>query len=341
MKGNKFKRMFLGVFGIQIISFIAFMFVQSAWGNETTVLQDNVRFKLNIQGHGLKYFVTVNDVLVFKQLNNDTQDTLELPINHWMHPEQSKFKIWGGTGVKGEKFPSGASVKLTLIIEDRDSGARYQLPILELNGKEVYEPKELNGILKSGRYHLAPNNKVEFGKGEVELKPIIKDEYDSKDAFVYRRQVSVPNQLPLWAFFNSEPLPDYQSMSQEDKTESENELFLAYKVIQDGLEKGDVDSIMPLFTERNKELDIAFGYPSGEMERLLREYINKVIDNPNWKLKRTTVKQAFIFREENKKIVGLIRSDFSDILGFVNQNNMFYSLTIKFRRENGKWIITR
>ena len=340
MKGNKFKRTFFGVFGIQIISFIAFMFVQSAWGNETTVLQGNVRFKLNIQGHGVKYFVSVNDVIVFKQYDSDTQDNLELPINHWMHPEQSQFRVWAGDA-KGNKFPSGASVKLTLIIEDRDSGASYKLPILELNGNEVYDNKDLNGILKSGRYHLASNSKVEFGKGEIELKSIIKSEYKSKDTFIYSRQVSVPNQLPLWAFFNSDPLPDYQSMSDDDVTESRKDLFLVYKVIQDGLESGDIDSIMPLFAERNKELDIAFGYESGEMERLLREYINKAIDDPNWELRKTTAKAVGIYREKNKKIVSLMRSEFTDILGFVNQNNMFYSLTIKFRRENGKWIITR
>ena len=188
------------------------MFVQSAWGNETTVLQGNVRFKLNIQGHGVKYFVSVNDILVFKQFNNNTQDNLELPINHWMHPEQSQFKVWGGDA-KGNKFPAGASVKLTLIVEDRDSGASYKLPILELNGGEVYDHKELNGVLKSGRYHLTANNKIEFGKGEIELKSVIKDEYSSKDTFIYSRQISAPNQLQLWAFFNSDPLPDYRSCS--------------------------------------------------------------------------------------------------------------------------------
>ena len=112
-------------------------------------------------------------------------------------------------------------------------------------------------------------------------------------------------------------------------------------MIQDGLEKGDVDSIMPLFTERNKELDIAFGYESGEMERLLREYINKAIDDSNWKLINRTANDVGISFEKNNKIVSLVRSERSNILGFVNQSGLYYSLTIKFRRENGKWIITR
>ncbi|WP_025563603.1 hypothetical protein [Psychromonas sp. SP041] len=325
---------------VTLVSLIALMSLQSAWGKDVNILQGNVRFKLNIQGHGVKYFVSVNDVIVFKQYNSDTQDNLELPINHWMHPEQSQFRVWAGDA-KGNKFPSGASVKLTLVIEDRDSGASYKLPIIELNGNEVYDHKTLNTVLKTGRYHLAANNKVEFGKGEIDLKSVIKNEYSSKDTFIYSRQVSVPNQLPLWAFFNSDPLPEYQSLSDEDMSESINELFVAYKEIQDALEKGDVDSIMPLFAERNKELDIAFGYDSGEMERLLREYIQKAIDDPNWKLRKRTANQVGIYREKNKKIVSLMRSKFTDILGFVNKNNLFYSLTIKFRRENGEWIITR
>ncbi|MEG3753574.1 hypothetical protein [Psychromonas arctica] len=336
MRIFKLKSFFRGI----LFSLIALISLQNVWGEDMNVLQGNVRFKLNIQGHGLKYFVSVNDVVVFKQYDGNTQDSLDLPINHWMHPEQSLFKVWGGDS-KGNKFPAGASVKLTLIVEDRDSGASYQLSILELNGNEVYERKELDGILKSGRYHLASNNKVEFGKGEVELKPIIKREYKNKDTFIYSRQISVPNQLPLWAFFKSVPLPDYRSMTTEELIESRNELFLAYKVIQDGLENEDVDSIMPLFAERNKELDIAFGYPSGEMERLLREYINKAIDDPNWKLINRTANDVGISFEQNNKIVSLVRSERANILGFVNQSGLYYSLTIMFRRENGKWIITR
>ncbi|WP_298941062.1 hypothetical protein [uncultured Psychromonas sp.] len=98
---------------------------------------------------------------------------------------------------------------------------------------------------------------------------------------------------------------------------------------------------MPLFVERNKELDIAFGYESGEMERLLRNHISRAINEPTWKLQKVTAKDVGILREENKKMVSLVRAEFSDALGFVTPSNMFYSLTMKFRRENGKWIITR
>ena len=77
------------------------------------------------------------------------------------------------------------------------------------------------------------------------------------------------------------------------------------------------------------------------MERLLRNYLNRALDEPNWKLEKRTGEGMSIFLEDNKRIVSLVRSKKSDILGFTTPSNMFYSLTIKFRRENGKWIITR
>ena len=325
----------LGVF----ISLIIAIFGQNAWGEDMNILQGNVRFKLAIEGHGLKYRVMVNGVIVFTQLEQKNQNNLELPINHLMHPEKSKFSIYGGPQ-SADKFPSGGSVKLTLIVEDRDSNATYRLPILTLDGGDVYKPSHIEGILVSGRYHLASNNEIKFGSGEIELNEIIKDSKKS-GWFDYSREISLPNSLPLWSFFNSDILPNYDAMSDKDYYVARDELFVEYKKIQDALARGDVDSIMPMFAERSHEVDLAFDYPEGEINRQLKMFMLNLVEDPEWELRIRKPKDAKILLEPNHKIVSLIRNT-QNLIGFVNsKNGMYKSIPIKFRRQNGQWIITR
>jgi hypothetical protein len=260
---NKYK-----VFGV-FISLLLSFFGQNIWAKDMNVLQGNIRFKLEIEGHGLRYSVRVNDVVVFRQLDPDTQNKFELPLNHLMHPEKSKFSVLGGSSKEGP-FPVGTEVKLTLLIQDRDTEASYRLPILSLNGDHVYDVdlKKIDGILETGRYHLAKNNKVDSGSGEIELYNVKKEPHPTEsDWFDYNRVVSVPNNLPLWAFFNMDDLPDYYAMSEDDRVKAIKDLFVEYKKVQDALLNDDIDSIMPMFKLRNDELDIAFDFEPGTMEK--------------------------------------------------------------------------
>ena len=335
---QQYKHKLLGVF----ISLLMCLFAQNLWAKDMDVLQGNIRFKLGVEGHGIKYFVSVNDVLVYKQFDQNTQNSFELPISHLIHPENNKFSILGGAETAETEFPTGAAVKLTLIIEDRDSEVSYKLPVLSLNGKEVHNNQAISGILKDGRYNLSSNGKVVFGNGNIVLNKTNRILVDKvNDWFDYSRVVSAPNNLPLWSFFNSDNLPDYDAMSSADRKASIKELFVEYKKIQDALANNDIDSIMPLFSERNKELDIAFGYESGRMEQMLRDFMQDAIDDPAWKLEIRTADGAAIYREDNNKLVSLTRDKLSDFLGFRNSSGMYLSLEIKLRRENGKWIISR
>ena len=109
----------------------------------------------------------------------------------------------------------------------------------------------------------------------------------------YEQDFTIPNNLPLWAFFNSDEVANEPDLSEEAFWELSAELRDHLKIIQDKIIAGDIDDIMPLFEERNNELDKAFYYSSGVMEAKLRDSFEEDITQLNMlELKGRNVKYA-------------------------------------------------
>ncbi|WP_188407564.1 hypothetical protein, partial [Agarivorans gilvus] len=127
----------------------------------------------------------------------------------------------------------------------------------------------------------------------------------------------------------------------EDYDAVVNDLFVEYKKVQDALAANDIDSIMPMFAERNREGDAAFYYEDGGLEKMLNESMHEKINSSDWALSTTQPNEVGITLESNQKLVSLTLDEDSNAIGFVNSNGTYSSYPMMFRRENGKWILTR
>ncbi|MEZ9042934.1 MULTISPECIES: hypothetical protein [unclassified Vibrio] len=319
---------------------ISVVFISSfSVSGESKVLKGRPVFKLELNAYGARYQLDVNGAAVFREYTSANQTTVDLPINHWMHPEQSEFKFLILPSKRGGDFMPGAFIKVALLVEDEDNAeVRYRLPLLMFDSKQLQAEAEaeMAGSLVAGHYHLADNNQVELGSGDIyldEIEKIVDIEYEG--ALTYKRQVTIPNSLPLWAFFNSDTLPNYYEMNEEDYRAAVDDLFIEYKKVQDALAVNEVDLIMPMFAERNREGDAAFYYEKGELEQMLRESMQEDIDDPEWTLSPRTPDEVGITLEDNHKIVRL------NSIGFVNSNETYSNYPMLFRRENDQWILTR
>jgi hypothetical protein len=326
-----------------IICFVLLIFWQNVQGEES-MLQGRPVFKLEINAYGLSYYANINGVTVMREFDPRNQISIDVPINHWMHPGQSEF-TFHVLPEEGENFFDGAFMKVALIIEDKnDKNVRFRLPLLMFDSKQLKAGTEMAESLAAGSYHLAADNRVQHEDGEIELSAINKvvvdaDEYDG--ALTYSRMATIPNSLPLWSFFSGDTLPDYYAMSDEDYDAAIEDLFIEYKKVQDALASGDIDSIMPMFAERNREGDQAFYYEKGGLENILREGMLDDINDPDWKLKIRTPKDVGLTFEDNHKLVSLTRGEDSNAIGFVNSNGAYNSYPMMFRKQDGKWVLTR
>jgi len=310
-----------------------------------SVLQGKPIFKLEVSATGAAYQINVNGVGVMREYYPDSQVFVELPINQFMHPENNEFQYMI-TPPGGSDISTSAFVNVTLLIKDsNDENVLYRLPLLMFSGKELSEENEMTKSISSGSYLLAKDNTISKGDGPIEIDDISKNNMlkriKNKNTLIYTRKVKIPNSLPLWSFFKSDLLPNYYEMSDEEYYPLLNELFLEYDKFQNALASGDINFILKMANERSREGDLAFYNKSGVMEGKLNDVILDRLNNPEWKLSRTKPEDVSILLEDNMKLVSLTLDEASNSIGFVNSEGAFSSFPLIFRRENGKWILTR
>ena len=310
-----------------------------------SVLEGKPIFKLEVSATGVAYQINVNGVGVMREYYPDSQVFIELPINQFMHPENNEFQYMI-TPPNGSDISSSAFVDVTLLIKDSDDeNVLYRLPILMFSGKGFFEENEMFKSMLSGSYFLAEDNNVSRGNGTIHIDDISKKNIlkriKNKNTLTYTRKVIIPNSLPLWSFFKSDLLPNYYEMSDEEYYPLLNELFLEYEKFQNALVSGDVDFILKMASERSREGDLAFYNKPGVITEKLNDVILDRLNNPEWKVSITEPEDVSILLEDNMKLVSLTLDEASNAIGFINSEGSFSSFPLMFRRENGKWILTR
>jgi hypothetical protein len=324
-----------------VIIVVLLMFISSVQGEES-MLQGRPVFKLEFSAYGLSYKVDVNGVAVLNEFNPKNQVSVDLPINHWMHPEQSEFKFLIAPEKVGGNFFDGAFIKVALLITDKDDkNVSYRLPLLMFNSKQLNEEKEMAESLAAGSYNLADDNQVKAQKGEIELGGIKKIEMEEyAGALTYSRMMTIPNSLPLWAFFNCDDLPQFP-MTDEEYNAFREDLFVEYNKIQDALAAGDTEPIMQLSAARNREIDKAFYYESGKQDKILKEAMLDDINDPEWVFTPSSISEVSITLEDNRKLASLTCGEATNSVGFVHTSGAYNSYPLKFSKMDGKWILTR
>ena len=315
----------------------------AAWSKDVSVLQGKPIFKLEIEGHGLKYVVSANGGRIFNEFDADSQISIDLPINQLMHPESSEFNFVIIPKFGKTSFSEHSFLHVTLLVQGfTNKNIEYRLPLLMFDGSQYKSNNEMGKSLIKGRYHLTNNNEVKRGSGEIELDEINKADFKYVDgAMKYSRHIVIPNSLPLWAFFNSDTLPDYDAMSKQEYNQFRKDLFPLYKKVQDALIEKDVEALVIMFAERSREADLAFYQPLGTMSENVRKLTKQFLDNPDWVLKIRTWNDLGLVSYNNDKLVSLNRAQITGAIGFEKKNGSYYGLEIIFRKQDDKWIVTR
>ena len=311
-------------------------------GNAMNILKQEPVFKLSINTFGTKYLVKVNGVTVLREFSPDGQLTTTIPINHWMHPKQNHFTLYVLPENPGDDFNPHAYVELGLVItENTHRDQEYSLPILHFHGKGAASEQEMQTSMAPGLYDLGAGVE-EKDDGPIQITDLNKAPLaDYESAVVYRRQMFAENSLPQWAFFTSDELPDYYAMPDEPFYEAMDSLLVPYMKVQNALASGHIAGILPMFEERNREIDTAFYLEPGSTAQRIKDSMEKNINNPELTLAELKRDYVDITLEENRKLVSLHREGFTSAVGFNFKTGGSTNYDMMFRRENGKWVLTR
>ena len=300
-----------------------------------SILNKKPVFKLMIHSVGTRYEVLINGVMVHDDDSGGGQITTSLPINHWMRSGENSLKLVVYPDDEGIPINEKSEVNAEIYVYNDDvEEQQYRIGGFNFKGVgHIPEPKLLG-------YRLDAELFKHDDEGEVIAQEVEITEDTVFDGVIeYKRIINIPNNLPLWAFFNSDDIPNEPELSEEDFWAISAELRDHLKIIQDKIIAGEVDDVMPLFEERNNELDKAFYYSSGVMEAKLRDAFET--DIPQLDMLPITGKSVGYINEHNRKLASVYRSGKPAISGNYKEGTGSLKFPIMFRKQDGKWIITR
>ncbi|MCP4474432.1 MAG: hypothetical protein GY821_07670, partial [Gammaproteobacteria bacterium] len=227
------------IFGLAAtLTFLAFL------GNRThgsenntmmTLLQQQPLFDLHVDTFGTKYFVEINGSRVVHDFNPSAgQFAATFPVNHWMHPSDNKIRVTIWPHGKGNPINPSSRLSLTLKIREHNHPeVEFSIPIFNFTAADLEAGSETASSIASGHYTLDKKGLVTDEQGTIEIGLISKNPREKyAGAFSWQRDFTLENSLPLWAFFNSELLPNYYEYSEADYEVVLDELFAIYMKIQ-------------------------------------------------------------------------------------------------------------
>ena len=308
-----------------------------------SILQNQPLFKLSVDTFGTKHIININGVSLITDMDSSGQSETSLPINHLMRSGVNSLEIYVFPDKPEQAINHNARAKIVLSVASNTTpGDRINIAdIVFQGGYDELEESVLNST-KSGKVDSANKfNKDKNGDTEIydiDFLPV----NNYKGAVKLVRKINVPSTLPLWAFFNSDDLPDFDSMTDDLYYKEVEGLLSVYLEVQSALENRNVESVMNIFKERNAELDSAFYQPKGTYDKKISESLTDAANDDGLELVELKKEYVNFTVEDNKKLTSLTRDDFKPAISFnfkTGSGSQNYPLI--FRLYNGSWILTR
>jgi len=308
-------------------------------GNEMSLLQRQPVFSLKVEGYGSLYFVSVNGVTVFRQFNAEADVNTTVPINHYMRSGDNDIRVSIWSGSESPITPH-ARIKVDLMVNDYLSpDDSYVVANIDYHNNVPVNESAIKNSTATGRFDSA-QGLIADENGDV-IAAAITESIDANVLYLMRK-VTIPSSLPLWAFFHSDELPDYDTMTDDDYYKEMDSLFPYYQRLQIAIESKDINSVIAMFAERNSELDVAFYNPPGTLEERIKEALVDASNDTSAQLLELTKLNVNFLREDNHKLAKLSaeRADPAVALNYKERNGS-YGFDMIFRKQDGEWILTR
>lgn len=324
-----------------VFIYISF-FISSAEGNSMSILQKQPVFSVKINTFGVKYILKINGIILLRETSSDGQLTTTLPVNHWMKSGDNTMEVEIRPPAKGELYNPNAKLEFELLINENATPQKiYSIANILISGSSANDNQTLLSSA-SGNYDSSDNFNPSKN-GDVVVSDIIVDKIEKYEGgLIIKRNLIIPSSLPLWSFFNSDDIPDFDSMSDENYYNELDILLEEYLKVQEAIENNTINNIIDMFDERNSETDLAFYLSPGETKQGIFESLEAVANDDGVELLPLTRKKVIFTIEKNRKLARLSRKgvkaaialNFKD--GSGSQRYEMY-----FRIKNGKWILTR
>ncbi len=309
-----------------------------------SILKNKPVFSLKLEGFGVQYVVLLNGVLLYQQNNSGGQMNTSFPVNHYMHPVNNNIALVVWPDEDEAPISPHARVKIQLQVSSHNNtDSEHTVASINYQNKLMPGLNSISESSLSGKFSIMQNIKADKN-GNIEVFEIIaKDRAkETKGMMQFSRNIKIPSTLPLWAFFEVDDLPKYRDMNDIDYYNHMDVLLSEYMKIQKALENKQVNTILTMFDERNKELDAAFYNAPGTLEKEIKEALIEAANNKELKLVELKKDYLDFMIHDNNKLIGLTRVGDEPAIVFNYTSGIgSQSFDLIFRMKDGKWILTR
>ena len=310
---------------------------------KSSILMDRPYYTVRIGAVNVNIVVTLNGERVFADFTT-WQQFLELPVNHLMTSGENRLEV-KLLSYEEEEFKIKPKAQAFVALRVKRAGDYSSKPLLitEIS----YDKGDINAA-SEGSYDSKEGMK-RSNAGDVKISKLEQKRIDGiwtgerVKGLWFTQTVTLQTPFPRWKFLDSQKLYDGNFMLDVDDDEYEElkkrkdiqELYALIDKIQKRLQAKDTDWVADLFKERNEESDIAFYKERGYYDRTIRKGLKELVNDPEYEI--FIPKDPPFYISEGGRTI-MIRSSIS-YNRKKGRGNQRYD--ILFRRENGKWILTR
>jgi hypothetical protein len=299
-----------------------------------SILSQNPVFTIDFHGAGTRYQLYLNGVLV-EGNSSGAQSTFDIPVNHWMRSGKNTLDLTVYPNDEGEDISFKSDIKALLQVRNYGERENFTLGGFSFDGL-----KYKNAVLDKTYQRDIENFEIVEAGGITVSEMTEEHDIHFEGTRAYSLTFEIPSNLPLWAFFESDDVTDFTSLNYEEFIDMTTELNSILQHVGEQLTLGKVDEIMPLFAERNRETDLAFYKEEGQTERELHSDFTN--DIPTLNMIPFDPASTGYESEKNLKLASNFRNNRTNVIsGNLKSGPGNLSFPIMFRKEDGKWIITR
>ncbi len=315
---------------------------------EDSMLNKKPYFTYRIETKGALYESKINGIVLEKDTRGNALN-FEQPVNQYMRTGKNRigFQLYTRTP---EDFDN-AKITASLYV-NQDGASESEKKLIsqvtfkasdfaqEKNPQQAIQASMPAVKLDSTNAFLASNN------GDVIVHtPKIEPSKVRPYAFHIYQDIELETPFPLWGFFKADKLEfpdawaDFSSNVQHYSDTLIKPVYQEYQNVYDIIKSQNIEQLLTIFEERNREYDIALYYPEGTYNNMLKKALQGDLGDDNSILKISPMKFATPSVSDGKEI---IRLGNPNIIYFENEEHSLYSkYPIWFYKKDGKWIISR
>lgn len=243
---------------------------------------------LHIEFESLPHEVYVNGAPVSADTSGSPTDET-WPINHLLKrwgDNEIALRLTPYEGADGKpEYSEDAKAKLTVLVQQADALDKpgRELATLSFSGKDAFTAQATAGSSPAGKFDTE-KQLAESANGDLEVGPARAERRNKVGGLKVSRTLNMIMPLPEWEFLRSDTVPTFDEGPTAEGEALYESLLSAYDEIWKGLQSGKLDSIMPLFEERSRNVDRAFYLAPGTTIKALRETFETAIHDSSLRL---------------------------------------------------------